>query len=83
LGEKNWNKVEIFEVKLYQTRPKLGLVWDGLAWKMSWFSTSSLAQLRACSVSSQFIWIEWDWVGLNPEQVKLLLNFFQSHPIHG
>jgi hypothetical protein len=24
---------------------------------------------RACSVSSQFMWIEWDWVGLNPKQV--------------
>jgi hypothetical protein len=39
-------------------------------------------QLRACSVSSQSMWIEWDWMGLNPKQVKLLLNFFQSHPIH-
>jgi uncharacterized membrane protein YbaN (DUF454 family) len=38
--------------------------------------------IRACSVSSQFIWIEWDWMGLNPKQVKLLKNFFQSHPIH-
>jgi hypothetical protein len=28
------------------------------------------------------MWIEWDWVGLNPKQVKVLLNFFQSHPIH-
>jgi hypothetical protein len=37
---------------------------------------------RACSVNSQSIWIEWDWMGLNPKQVKLLLNFFQSHPIH-
>jgi hypothetical protein len=37
----------------------------------------------ACSVSSQSMWIEWDWVGLNPKQVKLILNFFQSHPIHG
>jgi hypothetical protein len=32
--------------------------------------------LRACSVSSQSMWIEWDWMGLNPKQVKLLLNFF-------
>jgi hypothetical protein len=39
-------------------------------------------QLRACSVSSQSMWIEWDWMGLNPKQVKSLLNFFQSHPIH-
>jgi hypothetical protein len=39
-------------------------------------------QRRACSVSSQSIWIEWDWVGLNPKQVKVVLNFFQSHPIH-
>jgi hypothetical protein len=38
--------------------------------------------LRACSVSSQSIWIERDWIGLNPKQVKLLHNFFQSHPIH-
>jgi hypothetical protein len=30
----------------------------------------------ACSVSSQSMWIEWDWMGLNPKQVKLLLNFF-------
>jgi hypothetical protein len=28
------------------------------------------------------MWIEWDWMGLNPKQVKFLLNFFQSHPIH-
>jgi hypothetical protein len=39
-------------------------------------------QLRACSVSSQSMWIEWDWMGFNPKQVKLFLNFFQSHPIH-
>jgi hypothetical protein len=39
-------------------------------------------RLRACSVSSQSMWIEWDWVGLNPKQVKVVLNFFQSHPIH-
>jgi hypothetical protein len=39
-------------------------------------------QLRACSVSSQSMWIEWDWMGFNPKQVKFLLNFFQSHPIH-
>jgi hypothetical protein len=38
--------------------------------------------LRACSVSSQSMWIEWDWMGLNPKQVKLLKKFFQSHPIH-
>jgi hypothetical protein len=38
--------------------------------------------VRACSVSSQSMWIEWDWMGLNPKQVKLLLIFFQSHPIH-
>jgi hypothetical protein len=37
---------------------------------------------RVCSVSSQSMWIGWDWMGLNPKQVKLLLNFFQSHPIH-
>jgi hypothetical protein len=28
------------------------------------------------------MWIEWDWVGLNPKQVKVLLNIFQSHTIH-
>jgi hypothetical protein len=38
--------------------------------------------VRACSVSSQSMWIEWDWVGLNPKQVKVLLKFFQSHPIY-
>jgi hypothetical protein len=38
--------------------------------------------VRACSVSSQSMWIGWDWMGLNPKQVKLLKNFFQSHPIH-
>jgi hypothetical protein len=38
--------------------------------------------IRACSVSSQSMWIERDWMGLNPKQVKLLHNFFQSHPIH-
>jgi hypothetical protein len=37
---------------------------------------------RACSVSSQSMWIEWDWIGLKPKQVKPLLIFFQSHPIH-
>jgi hypothetical protein len=38
--------------------------------------------LRACSVSSQSMWIEWDWMGLKPKQVKPLLIFFQSYPIH-
>jgi hypothetical protein len=33
------------------------------------------AQLRAGSVSSQSMWIERDWIGLNPKQVKFLLNF--------
>nr|ACG40217.1 hypothetical protein [Zea mays] len=28
------------------------------------------------------MWIEWDWMGLKPKQVKPLLIFFQSHPIH-
>jgi hypothetical protein len=32
--------------------------------------------IRACSVSSQSMWIEWNWVSLNPNQVKVLLNFF-------
>jgi hypothetical protein len=41
-----------------------------------------LQPLRACSVSSQSMWIERDWMGLNPKQLKLLHNFFQSHPIH-
>jgi hypothetical protein len=40
-------------------------------------------RIMACSVSSQSMWIEWDWMGLNPKQVNLLLNFFQSHSIHG
>jgi hypothetical protein len=22
---------------------------------------------RACSVNSQFMWIEWDWMSLNPK----------------
>jgi hypothetical protein len=34
--------------------------------------------LRACSLSSQSIWIEWNWMGLNPKQVKILHIFFQS-----
>jgi hypothetical protein len=34
--------------------------------------------MRACSVSSQSMWIEWDWMSLNPKQVKLLLNFSNS-----
>jgi hypothetical protein len=38
--------------------------------------------VRACSVSSQSMWIEWDWMSLNPKQVKHFLIFFQSHPIH-
>jgi hypothetical protein len=38
--------------------------------------------VRACSVSSQSMWIERDSMGLNPKQVKLLHNFFQSHSIH-
>jgi hypothetical protein len=40
------------------------------------------ANILRLSVSSQSMWIEWDWMGLNTKQVKLLLNFFQSHPIH-
>jgi hypothetical protein len=28
------------------------------------------------------IWIEWVLVGLNPKQVKIFGNFFQSHQIH-
>jgi hypothetical protein len=48
------------------------------------FRGAWLKPVRACSVSSQStsMWIEWDWIVLNPKQVKLLLNFFQSHPIH-
>jgi hypothetical protein len=38
--------------------------------------------LRVGSVSYQFMWIELSWVGLNPKQVKILLNLFQSHTIH-
>jgi hypothetical protein len=41
-----------------------------------------IIQLRACSVSSKSMWIEWVWVGSNPKQVKIVLNFFQSRPIH-
>lgn len=37
---------------------------------------------RACSVSTQSIWIECDWISLNLKQVKLVLNFFQSHSIY-
>jgi hypothetical protein len=37
---------------------------------------SNLIQFRPCSVNSQSMWIEWDLMGLNPKQVKLLLNFF-------
>jgi hypothetical protein len=32
--------------------------------------------VRGCLVSSQSIWIEWDWMGLNSKQVKIFLNFF-------
>jgi hypothetical protein len=39
-----------------------------------------LTPLRACSVSSQSMWIEWDWMSLNPKQVKRLKIFF-SNPI--
>jgi hypothetical protein len=24
------------------------------------------------------MWIEWDWIGLNPKQIKFLKNFFNS-----
>jgi hypothetical protein len=30
-------------------------------------SRRSQFQLRACSVSSQSMWIEWDWMSLNPK----------------
>jgi hypothetical protein len=50
---------------------------SNIGYGVVWFSI-----LRACSVSTQSMWIEWDWMSLNPKQVKLLLNFFQSHPIH-
>jgi hypothetical protein len=43
--------------------------------------SQSLFLFRACSVSSRSIWIEWDLMILNTKQVKLFLNFFQSHPI--
>jgi hypothetical protein len=29
-------------------------------------AVTELIHVRACSVSSQSTWIEWDWVGLNP-----------------
>jgi hypothetical protein len=51
-------------------------------WAVSGEPARDTTHLRACSVSSQSMWIEWDWMGLNPKQVKPLLNFFQSHPIH-
>jgi hypothetical protein len=31
--------------------------------------------LRASSFWSQSMWIGWDWVGFNPEQVKIFHNF--------
>jgi hypothetical protein len=31
--------------------------------------------IRAYSVCSQSMWIEWNWVGLNHKQVKVLLIF--------
>jgi hypothetical protein len=43
---------------------------------------ATYTHIRACSVSSQSMWIEWDWMSLKPKQVKPLLIFFQSHPIH-
>jgi hypothetical protein len=53
------------------------------SWCESYLATHANPDtIRACSVTSKSIWIEWDWMGLNPKQVKLLLNFFQSHPIH-
>jgi hypothetical protein len=32
--------------------------------------------LRGCSFCSQSMWIRWDWVGLNPKQVKIFHHFF-------
>jgi hypothetical protein len=53
------------------------------SWCESYLATHANPDtIRACSVTSKSIWIEWDWMGLNPKQVKLLLKFFQSHPIH-
>jgi hypothetical protein len=41
--------------------------------------THKKGHFRICSVRFQSMWIEWDWMGLNHKQVKLLLNF--SNPI--
>jgi hypothetical protein len=63
--------------KLYEVVPpiltELGKVMWYRIW--SWFLFLWF-HVKACSVSSQSMWIEWDWMGLNPKQVKLLKNFF-------
>jgi hypothetical protein len=40
------------------------------------YNPPTTVQIRACSVSSQSMWIEWDCVDLKPNQVKFLLIFF-------
>jgi hypothetical protein len=35
--------------------------------------------LNSCS---QSMWIKCDWIGLSPNQAKLLFDFFQSHLIY-
>jgi hypothetical protein len=38
--------------------------------------SNSTNPIRTCSVSSQSMWIEWDWLGLNTKQVKVHQFFF-------
>jgi hypothetical protein len=48
--------------------------WRGKSFA-AFFQKKDWALVRACSVSSQSMWIERDWMGLNPKQVKLLQIF--------
>jgi hypothetical protein len=41
-------------------------LWDP-NFQLDAFRVSHLFLFRACSVSYQSMWIEWDWVGLNPK----------------
>jgi hypothetical protein len=43
-----------------------------IVWRINYFTLKidppvNINHIRACSVSSQSMWIEWDWVGLNPK----------------
>jgi hypothetical protein len=40
-------------------------IWEGSARHKVYLMFNP--SLLACSVSSQSMWIEWDWVGLNPK----------------